>query len=245
MPDIALNQIENESERLACLHKYDILDTPPDGAFANITEIIAMACDAPIAIVSLVDHDRIWFKSKFGVKLDEIERSPGLCSSAIMSENIYEVKDAMADPHALTNPLVAGEFGLRFYAASPLKTSGGYNLGTLCIIDKEPRSLTDNHACFLEKMAAVVMDQIELRLAARKFFETQLKLDRKEEEVKILGEMITICAWSKKVKINDAWVSIEEFLSNQYGLEISYGMSKDVAIKLKREAGIEEMNASG
>ena len=158
----------NESERLDVLRRYEILDSPPDGAFDHLTEVAAAVFHVPIAIVSLVDHDRIWFKSHHGIDARETDREPGFCASAILSPEIYEVRDAKVDARTLTNPLVVGELGLRFYAAAPLRTLDGFNLGTLCIIDREPRELTQSDAEILKKLAAIVMDQMELRLAARR-----------------------------------------------------------------------------
>ena len=158
----------HEVNRQAAVHRYDILDTPPDGTFDSITAIAATIFDVPIAIVSIVDHDRIWFKSHHGLEIDQVDRAPGLCASAILSDDPSVILDAKIDPRALTNPLVAGDFGLRFYAAAPLKTSDGFNLGTLCVIDKKPREATENQMRMLQNLAAVVVDELELRLAARK-----------------------------------------------------------------------------
>ena len=110
---------ENEAERLDALRRYQILDTPPDGAFDHITEVAASLFRVPIAIVSLVDHDRIWFKSHHGLDAQQIGRDPGLCASAIISDEVYYLRDAPDDPRSLANPLVAGSLGLRFYAAAP------------------------------------------------------------------------------------------------------------------------------
>jgi PAS domain S-box-containing protein len=153
----------DELARLAAVRRYDILDTPPDGAFDRITAMAARLFKAPIAIVSIVDHDRIWFKSHHGLDVTEIGRDPGLCASAIMQADPYVLPDAKLDPRSLANPLVAGEFGLRFYAAAPLRTSDGFNLGTLCVIDKEPRPISAEHIAQLQDLASVVMDQMELR----------------------------------------------------------------------------------
>ena len=159
----------NEAQRLEALRRFDVLDTPRDGAFDRITRLASEILEMPISIVSLVDHDRIWFKSTHGLEgVDEIDRVPGLCASAILGEEIWEIKDAKVDPRALANPLVAGEFGLRFYAGSPLRTGDGYNLGTLCVIDKRPRALTEKQARVLHDLAALVVDELELRLAARR-----------------------------------------------------------------------------
>ncbi|MFC3644426.1 sensor histidine kinase [Aquibium oceanicum] len=158
---------ENETQRMAAVRRYDILDTPPDGAFDRVTAIAARRFDAPIAIISIVDHDRIWFKSRHGLSVEQIDREPGLCASAILSPDPHILADASVDPRSLTNPLVAGDFGLRFYAGVPLTTSDGFNLGTLCVIDKTPRSIDDAQVEDLKDLASVVMDQMELRLSAR------------------------------------------------------------------------------
>lgn len=158
----------NEALRINALQRYQILDTPPDGAFDRITALLSQLLDVPIAIASLVDTDRIWFKSHHGVDVSEITRVPGLCASAILSNGPYIISDARIDPRSLTNPLVAGEFGLRFYAAVPLKTHDNYNLGTLCCLDFKPRTPTKEQIEILETLAQVIMDQMELRLAARR-----------------------------------------------------------------------------
>ena len=157
----------NEDERLAAVRRYDILDSPPDGAFDRITALAARRFGVPIAIVSIVDEDRIWFKSHHGLPVEQIDREPGLCASAILGNTPYLVEDARNDPRSLANPLVAGDFGLRFYAAVPLTTSDGHNLGTLCVIDKEPRSIDNEQIEDLKDLASIVMDQLELGLSSR------------------------------------------------------------------------------
>jgi GAF domain-containing protein len=156
-----------EAKRIECLHKYEILDTPEDGEYDEITSLAAKIFNVPIAIISLVDTDRIWFKSAYGLEVEEIPRDPGLCSSAIMSDDIYIVEDARKDPRTLANPLVAGLMGLQFYAAAPLKSLDGYNLGTICIIDKTPRKLDARESSILWHLSRIVMDQVELRLRSR------------------------------------------------------------------------------
>ena len=156
-----------ESERLAAVRRYDILDTPPDGAFDRVTAMAAALFSVPISIISLVDSDRIWFKSHHGLEVEQIDREPGLCASAILQDGPWLLKDAQLDPRSMANPLVAGEFGLRFYLGIPLKTTDGFNLGTLCVIDQEPRTFCQEQIAHLQHLAALVMDQMELRLAAR------------------------------------------------------------------------------
>lgn len=157
----------NETERIAALNKFSILDTPPDGAFDRITELAAAIFHVPIALITLVDTDRIWFKSSYGLAVNQINRDPGLCASAILSNDVYAIENAKDDPHTLANPLVAGEFGLQFYAAAPLETEDHYNLGTLCIIDKLPRSFSRDEKEILKKLGRIVMVEMELRLTLR------------------------------------------------------------------------------
>jgi GAF domain-containing protein len=156
-----------EHKRIENLLKYEILDTPADGAFDEITMLATKIFEVPIAIISLVDHDRIWFKSACGLDAEEIPRSPGLCSSAILSDDIYIVEDARKDPRTMSNPLVAGAMGLQFYAAAPLTTMEGYKLGTFCIIDKHPRKLSGKEASMLMQLSRIVMDQFETKLKTR------------------------------------------------------------------------------
>ena len=158
---------QNESHRIEAVRRYDILDTPPDGAFDRITAIAARRFDVPISIISIVDHDRIWFKSHHGLAVKQIGRDPGLCASTILADIPHVLPNAAVDPRSLANPLVAGEFGLRFYAGVPLRTHDGFNLGTLCVIDKEPRPVNQGQIDDLRDLASVVMDQMELRLSAR------------------------------------------------------------------------------
>lgn len=152
---------------MAAVRRYDILDTPPDGAFDRVTAIAARRFGVPISIISIVDHDRIWFKSHHGLAVEQIDRAPGLCASAILSQDPHILTDSSVDPRSLANPLVAGDFGLRFYAGVPLTTNDGFNLGTLCVIDKSPRTVDDDLIEELKDLASVVMDQLELRRSAR------------------------------------------------------------------------------
>jgi two-component sensor histidine kinase len=166
MDQIALSS-RAEAARLAAVRRYAVLDTPPDGAFDRIAGLAARLLETPIAIISIVDEDRIWFKSHEGLDgVAEIPRDPGLCASAILHNGPWILNDASVEPVALANPLVAGEFGLRFYAGIPLRTQDGHGLGTLCVIDKAPREITPEQTAILQDLAAVVMDELELRREA-------------------------------------------------------------------------------
>ena len=156
--------LTDEVARMEAVRRYQILDTPEDGAFDRITALAARLFSVPIAIVSVVDEDRIWFKSHHGLDINQIDREPGLCDSAIRQPEPWIIEDARLDSRALSNPLVAGELGLQFYAGIPLRTRDGYNLGTLCIIDRAPRTLSPAEVSTLEDLAAIVMHDLEQRM---------------------------------------------------------------------------------
>lgn len=188
-----------ESGRIKSLHKYNILDTPPDGSFDRITKLAALLLDVPIAIVTMVDTDRIWFKSKHGLDAQQIGRDPGLCASAILSDDLYEVGDTLTDPRTLSNPLVASDFGLRFYAAVPLKVSDGHNLGTLCVLDRKPRRLSRDQKNTLQYLADITIDQLELRLAARQaVYQQNQLLNLAMHDLKI--PLTVVIAWADLAK---------------------------------------------
>lgn len=156
-----------EQQRLEAVQRYQILDTPADGAYDAIASLAASVFTVPIALITVVDEDRIWFKAQQGLDgVQEIPREPGLCSSAICTDKTYVVECARTDARTMANPLVAGELGLQFYAAAPLITRDGFRLGTFCIIDREPRAMSPADERMLETFAAIVMGDLELRLDA-------------------------------------------------------------------------------
>lgn len=178
-----------EGDRLSALRRYDILDSAPDGVFERITALAARLFEVPISLVSLVDSDRIWLKSHYGIGADQIAREPGLCASAILQYEPLIVTNAKSDPRTRANPLVAGEFGLRFYAAVPITTHDGYNLGTLCVMGKAPRLVTEDEIKTLSDLACVVMDEIELRLSARRTARLEASLRRNAEKTARLDRL--------------------------------------------------------
>ena len=165
VPEVAQT---DEERRLQAVERYNILDTPADGDFDRITRLAAQILDVPAAVVSIVDHDRIWFKSRHGIDVGEVDREPGLCASAILSDELLHIRDTLKDERAMANPLVQGSLGVRFYAGVPLKTQDGYNLGTLAVLDTKPRDLTPRELSILTDLAAMVMHELDLRLSARR-----------------------------------------------------------------------------
>jgi formate hydrogenlyase transcriptional activator len=156
---------QNEVERLKALRRYQILDTPPEPAFDRIAEMAANFFHVPMAGISLVDEDRVWFKSRVGISFDQTARDAGLCSSAMLSQGVYHLSDAAHDERALGHSFVT-DLGIRFYAAAPLCTHDGFNLGTLWVLDQKPRNLASGEAEMLRALAALTINQMELRLHA-------------------------------------------------------------------------------
>ncbi|WP_040695460.1 PAS domain S-box protein [Nodosilinea nodulosa] len=158
---------ENEAERLAALRRYNILDTPSEAAFDRITQLAARLFDIPTALISLVDESRAWFKSCVGFGASEVPRNDTLCSFAVLTNKPLIIPDARRDDRFACNPFVQMEPGVRFYAGAPLLTQDGFNLGTLCLLDSQPRDpLTPEQQATLVDLAAMVVDELELRSAA-------------------------------------------------------------------------------
>ena len=154
---------DHEKNRLATLYQYQILDTPAEAVFDDLTNLAAQICDTPIALISLVDAERQWFKSKLGLTVSETPRSVAFCNHAILQNQPLIVEDARKDPRFANNALVTGKPYIRFYAGVPLITSNGLALGTLCVIDRIPRQLTSKQITALQILSRQVISQLELR----------------------------------------------------------------------------------
>ena len=153
----------NESKRLKVLWQYEVLDTVPEEVFDDLTELAARICEAPIALISLVDEKRQWFKSKVGVSVSETSRDLSFCAYAITQSDLFIVPDATRDQRFANNPLVTSDPKIRFYAGAPLITPDGHALGALCVIDKVPRELRLDQKQALRILARHVVSQLELR----------------------------------------------------------------------------------
>ena len=153
----------NEEGRIAALEKYAILDTDPEQPFDDLTLLASFVCKTPTALISLVDEDRQWFKSRVGMDASETSRDIAFCSTAILQADVLVVPDALLDERFRDNPLVASDPHIRFYAGAPLINEDGYALGTLCVVDRTPRELATEQREALKALSRLVLAQLEFR----------------------------------------------------------------------------------
>jgi anti-sigma regulatory factor (Ser/Thr protein kinase) len=179
-----------EAQRLAALRRYRILDTDPEQAFDDLALLASQICGTPIALITLVDADRQWFKARVGVTMHETSRSVSFCTHVIRQEGLFVVPDAREDGAFRDNPMVTGDPHIRFYAGAPLITHDGYALGTLCVVDRVPRTLTREQTEALHALKRQVEAQIELRGNLLELKQALAERDRAEAaQQELIGQL--------------------------------------------------------
>jgi GAF domain-containing protein len=183
-----------EAARVAALDRYAILDTEPEQTFDDLVSLASYICKTPIAMLSLVDDRRQWFKSTVGVQIRETPKETSFCAHAIQQEDLFIVPDTLKDPRFRENPLVAGEPYIRFYTGAPMINEEGFALGTLCVIDRQPRELDSEQKEALWALSRLALGQMELRQNLRLLKEVLSDRSReeheKEREIKRLEEKL-------------------------------------------------------
>jgi hypothetical protein len=221
---------DNEAQRLAALREYHILDTAAEEAYDDITALAAYLCNVPIAMISLVDESRQWFKSKLGLNQQETPRDVAFCAHAILQTEPLIVRDALKDARFADSALVTREPHIRFYAGFPLASPEGFALGTLCAIDRIPRQLSARKETAMQALSRQVMALLELRRVSARMAEAL-------EKVKTLHGLLPICAWCKKIRDDQGyWKQVEVYVQEHTGADFTHGICPGCLEKQRAKA---------
>jgi GAF domain-containing protein len=208
----------NEAERLAALKEYRVLDTGTEQSYDDITILASHICKVPIAMISLVDEARQWFKSKVGLEQQQTSRDVAFCAHAILQNEPLIVRDATKDQRFADSALVTGEPHIRFYAGFPLINPEGLALGTLCVVDHQPRLLSTAQQEALQALSRQVMALLELRRVSA-------HLANALEHVKTLEGLLPICAWCKRIRDDKGyWDQVEAYIHKSTGADFTHGI---------------------
>jgi GAF domain-containing protein len=219
----------NEAERLAALKAYHILDTGTEQSYEDITALAAHICEVPIALISLVDEARQWFKSKIGIAVQQTPREIAFCAYTILRNEPFIVRDALKDMRFVDNPLVTGEPHIRFYAGFPLVNSEKLALGALCVIDRRPRQLSAEQKKVMQALSRQVMALLELRRVSARLADAL-------DHVKTLQGLLPICAWCKRIRDDEGyWNQVEAYLHKATGTDFTHGICPQCLEKTRAE----------
>ena len=208
----------NESRRIAALKRYRILDTGQEQASDDFVNLASMICGTPIALISLIDTSRKWFKSRVGLEIHETPRDQAFCAHTILDKQTMVIPDAQTDPRFAENPLVKEAPQIRFYAGSPLIDRDGLALGSLCVIDRKPRELPAEQKNALEALSRQVIAQLELR-------RTAAELANALASLKTIHGLLPICSYCKGIRNdNGYWQEIELYMETHTEADFSHGI---------------------
>ena len=207
-----------EEKRLKALSEYRILGTQPESCYDDITRIASYTCDVPISLMTLVDKNRQWFKSKVGLEINETKRDWSFCTHAIKENTPLIINDAYLDQRFINNPLVTGDPKIRFYAGFPLKTSEGDKLGTLCVIDRKPGKLTSKQYNIMQLLSNQIVSFLELRKRSLNLLDALSNLHNQEG-------ILSVCSYCREVKNQEGdWMHLEKYLSKISDIRFSHGV---------------------
>jgi len=219
----------NEAERLAALKEYHILDTGTEQSYDDITALAAHICEVPIAMISLVDEVRQWFKSRVGLVQQQTSREIAFCAHAILQHEPFIVRDATKDRRFADNPMVTGDPYIRFYAGFPLINPEGLALGTLCVIDRQPRQLSAEQLKTMQALSRQVMALLELRRVSARLTDAL-------DQVKTLQGLLPICAWCNRIRDDEGyWDQIEAYFHKHTGADFTHGICPQCREKVQAE----------
>lgn len=221
----------NEGQRLAALRDYRILDTASEQVYDDIARLAAYICRVPIAMISLVDESRQWFKSRLGLLEQETPREISFCAHTILAPKPLIVPDALDDARFADSPLVSEEPHIRFYAGFPLVNPDGAAIGTLCAVDRKPRRISGAQQQAMEALARQVMALLELRRVSA-------RLANALEQVKTLRGLLPMCAWCKRIRDDQGyWTKVEAYLQANTDADFTHGICPDCMEKERLKAG--------
>ncbi|MCX6927220.1 MAG: GAF domain-containing protein [Verrucomicrobia bacterium] len=222
---------DNEAQRLAALREYHILDTKAEQAYDDVTTLAAYLCHVPIAVISLVDESRQWFKSRLGLNEQETPRDVAFCAHAILQTEPLVVRDALRDARFADSDLVTRTPHIRFYAGFPLSSPEGLALGTLCAIDRKPRRLSAEQMKAMRALARQVMALMELRRVSARMAESL-------ENVKTLHGLLPICAWCNSIRDDKGyWSRVETYIRKHTQADFSHGICPQCVEKHTQRKG--------
>lgn len=209
----------NESSRQRALDAYRILDTDRDAAFDDLVKVAAHVCGCPIAMVSLVDGDRQWFKAKVGVDQAETERRHAFCAHAILTpDEVFVVEDTARDPRFSDNPYVTDDPKIRFYLGVPLMSADRHALGTLCVLDRESRQLSAGQMEVMQALARQVERLLE-------FHHLNGQMAAALQEIRTLEGIVPICAHCSRIRDDEGyWEKVQIFVARKTGARFSHGI---------------------
>ena len=214
-----------ERERLEALRGYRILDTSPEKGFDDITYLAAALCRTPIALVTFVDKDRQWFKSRVGFTMPQTSRSISFCAYTILQHSIMVIPDLTTDQRFADNPLVTGSPDLRFYAGAPVFSGSGLPLGTVAVMDHEPRTLAVGQEQSLKALSRLASSLLELRRVHGELIAAQ-------DAMNLYNEILPVCSSCRKVRTEEGeWVAIEQYVK-EHAHDSSHGICPECARRL-------------